>query len=158
MYVEYFPKVYNFVYYKLLNRDQTDELVSEIFVKAVEKIDTFDESKGKFSTWVFTIARNSIIDSFRRRKDNLSIDGDEIDISDDFDMQASLIKSEERKKLHSLLAELTQRERSIITMKYFAEMTNREIAATLEMKESAVSMAAWRVRQRLREGLQEYGV
>jgi RNA polymerase sigma factor (sigma-70 family) len=73
-------------------------------------------------------------------------------------MQASLIKSEERKKLHKLLAELTQRERSIITMKYFAEMTNREIAVTLDMKESAVSMAAWRVRQRLREGLQEYGI
>ena len=74
VYEEFFPKIYNYVYYQIHNRAVTDDLVSSIFMKVVEHIDSFNEQKASFSTWIFTIARRVIIDYYRRSKVESDID------------------------------------------------------------------------------------
>ena len=48
VYEEFFPKIYNYVYYQIHNRAVTDDLVSSIFMKVVEHIDSFNEQKASF--------------------------------------------------------------------------------------------------------------
>ena len=157
VYREYFPKVYNYVYYRLLDRDRSDDLVSEIFVRIFEKQNRYDAEKGSVSAWVFRIAHNALVDDFRRKKEVLSIGGDEMDYQpDDCDIQLAVIQSEERKELYRLLAGMTARERAVLSMKYFADMTNRKIAAELDMNESTVSSVVWNAMRKLRKGMRAY--
>ena len=156
VYREYFPKVYNYVYYKLLDRDRSDDLVSEIFLRIFEKRDSYDVEKGTLSAWIFRVAHNAVVDDFRRRKEVFSLGGGEMDLPDDCDIQLAVIQSEERKELYRLLAGMTARERAILSMKYFADMTNRDIAAALDMNESTVSSAVWNAMRKLREGMRAY--
>jgi RNA polymerase sigma-70 factor (ECF subfamily) len=156
MYREFFPKVYNYVYYRLLDRDRTDDLVSEVFVRVVEKIDTYDEGKAKMSTWIFRIAHNALVDEYRRRKDTASLDEEGLDVPSGDDVLFTIIKNDERRALHSALARLPGRDREIIAMKYFAGMTNRDIALELSMNESTVSSVVWNTLKKLREALRGY--
>ena len=158
LYGEFFPKIYNYIFYRLLDRDQTDDLVSEVFTRAFEKLDTYDERKAQFSTWIFTIARNALIDEQRRKKEIASLDADVPDIPSSVDVQMAFIQGEERKALYSLIAKMNERDRDIIAMKYFAGMTNRKIAAELGMNESTVSSVVYNAMSKLRSGLRELQV
>ena len=154
LYSTYFPKVYNYIYYRLLNRDQTDDLVSVIFTRIFENLDSYDESKAHLSTWVFTIARNTLINESKKKRPSVSID-DAPDIPADTDLQLEYIRREERKALYRELMRLSEREREIIALKFFAEKTNRKIAEELVMNESTVGSVVFGAMKKLRRGLGE---
>lgn len=150
MYDEYYPKIYNYVYYRLLHRQNTEDLVSEIFIKVVTKCDTYDESKAMFSTWIYRIAQNSLIDFYRARKVNENIDDYEFLISDDSEDKFSDLENDYTKTVRILLAELTEDERSLVYMKYYEDMKNKQIAEILDMNESTVSTKFSRIMKKLR--------
>ena len=63
-YREYFPKIYNYIFYRLLSREDTEDVVSVIFMKAARSAETFDESRASLRTWLCRIAQNALIDFF----------------------------------------------------------------------------------------------
>ena len=65
-YDQYYKQVYRYVYVKVGNNWDTDDIVSDIFRKAYEKFATVEEN---YASWIFTIARNSIIDFYRQKKE-----------------------------------------------------------------------------------------
>ena len=67
MYEDYF-KVYNFIFYRLLHKQDTEDLVSEVFLKVARNIFSFNAQKASFNTWIFTIARNTLTDYFAGAK------------------------------------------------------------------------------------------
>ena len=65
VYIDYYDKVMRYVAGKIKNRHEVDDIVSEVFLKVNEKFDTFDAGKSSISTWIYTIARNTVIDYYR---------------------------------------------------------------------------------------------
>ena len=72
MYGEYFPKIYNYVFYRLLNREETEDIVSEVFIKVARNVHTFDGRKASFKTWIYTITKNALTDHYRSRRTYLA--------------------------------------------------------------------------------------
>lgn len=155
IYNAYFSSVYNYVYYKLLNRENTEDIVSQVFEKVLMKLDTFDPEKASVKTWIFRIAENTLIDFYRRRRPTLSIDHEESGLDnvlyEHFDDQYDQIIEPERKLVLDALRQLPERERMFIYLKYFENVTNREIAARMEMNENTVSAIMARARKKLKE-------
>jgi RNA polymerase sigma-70 factor (ECF subfamily) len=140
MYEEYFRRIYNFVFFRLLHKEQTEDLVSQIFMKVLTKKQSYDERKGSFNTWIFTIARNTLNDFYRWKKAAVSFNGGCIpELAVDFEEQSRLIADEELRELYLALAGLDERTRQVLTLKYFAKFTNREISAQTGINESTVS-------------------
>ncbi len=155
MYTDYFAKVYNYMFYRLLHKQDSEDLASEVFLKVVRNICRFDAQKASFSTWIFTIARNTLIDHWRRRKINLSLDDCAETIAVDFDEQYAAIGNEERKLVYRALLRLDDRSRHILFLKYFAELNNRAIAKLTGVNESTVSTIYRRARTKMRQVLTE---
>ena len=65
LYAEYLPKVYRFVRYRIEDEATAEDLTSVVFEKALVKFHAYESQRASFSTWVFTIARNTVIDHFR---------------------------------------------------------------------------------------------
>ncbi|MFA9465803.1 MAG: RNA polymerase sigma factor [Velocimicrobium sp.] len=153
MYEEYYPKIYNYVFYRILNKERTEDIVSDVFLKVTENLLKFDPKKANFNTWIFTITKNTMIDYYRLRRVHLSIDDEEnsIDPSIDFEEQCSLIKNEQLKELYCALAKIDDRTRYIIALKHFEGLNNREIARQIGMNESTVSTIYVRGLKKLRE-------
>ena len=73
LYELYIDKIYKFIYFKTHHKETAEDLVSQTFFKALENIKGFDPSKGKFSSWLYRIARNCVIDYYRTKKAKIDI-------------------------------------------------------------------------------------
>ena len=159
IYEDYFSKIYNYVFYRLLHREQTEDVVSEVFLKVISNLNAFNPEKASFSTWIFNIAKNSIIDHIRKQHHAVYAMGGEAQMEFscciDFDVQCEFILSEERKLLYKTLGELDEKQRHIIVLKYFGEFTNQKIAEITGMNESSISAICFRAIAKLRASLKD---
>lgn len=145
IYEEYFDKVYNYIFGQMLNREISEDLTEDVFVKVLTNLDRYDPARGaKVSTWIFTIARNVVAD-YRKRayvnREDAMDDSVELISRDDryyFDDPSSL-KYVENRKLFNILCRLTDDEKDFLGLRYGLEMTNDEIANMLNITPKAVS-------------------
>ena len=150
MYRLYYPKIYNYVYYRLMSRERTEDIVSSVFVKVISKWDTFDESKASFGTWICRIAQNTLTDYYRTNKQATSIEDLDYEVSVDFDGDDQIIQEETNREVYCILKTLKESERELVYMKYYADMKNKQIASALDMTETAVSTKLSRILKKLR--------
>jgi len=160
LYEEYMPRVYRYIHYKVSNTHVAEDITSTVFEKALTNFDRFSSSKASFSTWVFTIARNTVIDHYRaqgrRQTVSLEVATEATQVAaGDLSPEEELLKSEERQRLQVCLAGLSREEQDIISLKFGSELNNRQIAKMLGISESSVGTRLYRVVRKLRDGFQE---
>lgn len=151
MYELYYSKIYNYVYYRLLNRERTEDVVSSVFVKVVTNWDSYDESKASFPTWIFKIAQNTLTDYYRTNRPMASTEELEYEGCIEFEGEGQLEQEETNREVHRILLMLKESEREIIYMKYYQDMKNKQIAELMDMTETAVSTRLSRILLKLRE-------
>jgi len=154
IYSAYFPVVYNYVFYKLLNRENAEDIVSQVFMKVLKHLPSYDEDKASMKTWIFRITDRTLIDYYRKLRPSLSFDHEDNNLDhvlqEHFDDQYERTCSPVRQEIFAALKELPERDRTFIYYKYFLNITNREIARRLDMNENTVSAVLARARQKLR--------
>ena len=128
LYDKYLDPIYRFVYYKTFSKEAAEDLTSDVFHKAFEKLTTFDASKGEFSTWLYRIARNRVIDYYRTRKVTDPID-DAFDVGADERTPETLDAIAALGKVTAYLETLDAKQREIIMLRVWEERSYREIAA-----------------------------
>lgn len=158
MYELYYPKIYNYVYYRLMNRERTEDIVSSVFVKVISNWDSFDADKASFSTWIYRIAQNTLTDYYRTNRQMASTEEMEYEGQVEFEGELKLIREETNREVYCILQKLNESEREIIYLKYYAEMKNKQIAETLDMSETAVSTKLSRVIGKLRKIMKEENI
>jgi RNA polymerase sigma factor (sigma-70 family) len=158
-YEEYMPRVFGYISYRVNDRQTAEDLTSSVFEKALGAFKSYNPERAAMSTWVFAIARNTLIDHFRAASTHQSVAIDEdMDFADEnCDPETDLLKSEEGRKLRKLVESLTQDERGIIALKFGAGLTNREIARTTGLSESNVGVIIFRTVRKLRDRFGEEG-
>jgi len=159
VYEQYFSVIYNYVYYKLLNRENSEDIVSQVFLKVLKNLHLFDPEKASMKTWLFRITDHALIDFYRKQKPGGSFDDEEAGfeniLSVDFDEEYDRIVNPKRRMLLEALKTLPERDRMFIYYKYFLNITNREIAQRLMMNENTVSAVMARARNKLKLILQD---
>jgi RNA polymerase sigma factor (sigma-70 family) len=152
LYEEYFPKVYNYVRYRVLDPTSADDLTARTFHKAIDCRLSYDPSRAGFGTWVFAIARNAVNDHLRarRRRKFLTLDWLHDRASETPDPEQLLIGNEEKERLLSAIAELPEKERDILALKYAAGKSNRIIADITGLGESNIGVIVHRAIAKLR--------
>ncbi len=153
LYGEYFDKIYRFLFYRVFQKEIAEDLTSKTFLKALEHIDTFDPQKGQFSTWIFRIARNTLIDYWRREVPQVDIEeawglGEKDGVEEDLDRKA------EAEKIKEKMRNLPQEQGEIVKMRVWDELSYKEISEVLGKTEGACKMAFSRAMQTLRSGLE----
>jgi len=157
LYEEYLPKVYRYINYRINDTQITEDLTSTVFEKALTNFGKYSKDKASFSTWIFSISRNVVIDYYRAhgRRQIVSLDEETDIVSKDPSPEEELMKKEEREKLQVYLIELPQDEQEIIRLKFAAELNNRQIAKMLGLSESNVGTKLYRSIRKLRDVFQE---
>ncbi len=150
LYDRYVEKIYRFIYYKTFVKETAEDIVSEVFHKAFERIHSFNKEKGSFSAWIYRIARNAVIDHYRTQKKNIPID-------DVFDLATENRTEQEHDAITSLaevekyLKTLPARQREIITLRLWEELSYKQIAEVIGGTEDSIKMAFSRAIRELRE-------
>lgn len=157
LYDFYFPKVYAFIMAKTGSKSAAEDVVSDVFMKVLENLPKYQDRGYSFASWLFTVARNVLFDYYAKQKkgDTLPIEeGFEIkDEKDDFAPDKVASANELTSKVKAVMSKLPEREQTVLQMKFFGEMNNREIAATLNLSESNVGIILFRVLRKLKPDL-----
>ena len=157
LYEYFFPRVYNFIYARLKNSADADDITSIAFMKMNENLDRYDPSKAAFSTWLFRIVTNAIIDHTRQKNRQQETEWD-----DYFDPaapeytepEAQALTDEGNRELLKALDTLNERERRIVELKFFSELDTKSIAEILSMSESNVRVTLHRTLAKLKKILE----
>ena len=157
LYDEFMPKVFRYIRYKVDNEQTTEDLTSTVFEKALVSFDKYSKDKAAFSTWIFSIARNTLIDYYRTNKSRQQVSLDEaIEMpSRELPPQEEAEKKAEQECLRGCLSKLPEDDQEIIRLKFAAEFNNRQIAKMLGLSESNVGVRLFRAVKKLREDFHE---
>ena len=128
-------KLYNFIYSKVLNKDNAEDLFQETFIKVIKtlKRGVYNE-EGKFLPWVMRIAHNLVIDFFRKNKRFPSFDkNDNFDIfqlvkDENPSIERLLIDKQVLDDLQKIIIKLPQDQREVIDLRLYKEMSFKEIS------------------------------
>ncbi len=153
LYDRYIEKIYRFIFYKTFDSATAEDLTSSTFFKALNKIETFDVARGNFSNWIYSIARNSVIDHYRSRQFDARTGEDVFDLSEDNRLADSLDAVQSLERVEDYLKTLTASQREIIILRIWEERSYKEIAEIVGGTESSVKMSFSRIIRQLREDL-----
>ncbi|MDP3899821.1 MAG: RNA polymerase sigma factor [bacterium] len=149
LYDRYIRKIYDFIYYKTSHQQTAEDLTSIVFMKALEKIRTFDKHTN-FSAWLYRIARNTVIDHYRTQKFGVNID-DVWDLSSNDNLDINFDSREKLKEVKKYLGNLKSEQRDVIIMRVWQEMSYSEISAVIGKSESSCKMTFSRAIRELRQ-------
>jgi RNA polymerase sigma-70 factor, ECF subfamily len=143
LYDHYFPKLFAYVGYRIGRKQDIEDLVADTFLRTIEGIDHFNwRGKGSFAAWLFTIARNLISNYYKQRRS----EDDALPLEDIPQLEAStllpldaVLQKQRLAQMRRLINSLSPRQQEIVTLKFFGELQNREIAVLLELDERTVA-------------------
>ncbi len=149
IYDQYIDRIYRFVYYKTLHTETAQDLTSTVFLKALNSVARYDLAKGSFASWLYAIATNTVTDHYRTRTEERSID-DVWDLSTGEDL---LVDTDRRLLLESVqeyMHTLNTRQRDILILRLWEELSYQEIAAVMGSSEASCKMLFSRTIKQLR--------
>jgi len=142
IYDDFSDKIFRFIYYKTCHRETAEDIMSQTFLKAMEKWTLYNANKGTVSAWLYGIARNLIIDHYRKQQKwgyfkNIC---DIWDLPSDEDILRQLTEEEQKEELYKALNQLPSKQREIIMLRLWEDMPYREISEIMSRSESACKM------------------
>jgi RNA polymerase sigma-70 factor (ECF subfamily) len=154
LYRECRDDVFAYVAGLLRDRSAAEDVTAQAFERAYRRRRGFDPRRGSGRAWLFGIARNAALDELRRRKRIAGLAADPEDLaaaSPHESAEASL----RRTALRQAMASLDARERELVSLKFFAGLTNAEIAAVTGTSESNAGTRLHRTMTKLRRACDE---
>ena len=160
LYEENLDKVFRYIQYRVNDVQLAEDLTSAVFEKALVNFGKYVSQKASFSTWLFSIARNTLIDHYRvkGKRQTASLEEGAGLYSGDLPPEQILERKEEFERLVVCLAGLSTEEQEIIRLKFGAELNNRQIAEVIGISESNVGTRLYRAVRKLRDGFQEFKI
>jgi len=141
--------VYAYAAGLLRDRTAAEEVTAMAFERAYRKRSRFNPERGSARAWLFGVARNAALDELRRRSRQVELSADPVDVASVPDGADQ--RSELRLLLDAALAQLEARERELIALKFFAGLSNGEIAGVIGVSSSNVGTRLNRTMDKLRE-------
>ncbi len=152
----FLTSIYRFVYFRVDTTEDAEDLTEEVFLKAWENLSSFQKRKNiPFSAWLFQIAKNTVTDFWRKRKDTLELSDEEVDKNAENDIIRNAERDFERRKLLEALKQIPALQADAVSLRYFSDLSNQEIATVLKKSEGATRILLSRGLKRLREIMTE---
>jgi RNA polymerase sigma-70 factor (ECF subfamily) len=148
-------RVYRYIYFRVTDDVVTEDLTSQVFLKAWENLDRYQTGSSPFVAWLYTIARNLVIDFYRTQKSSVPLDevtalpAKEQSPVEEVELRFSL------QAMRDGLQALTDDQQQVLILKYIAGLPNENIAKLMNRREGAVRALQMRALQTLSKYMKE---
>jgi RNA polymerase sigma-70 factor (ECF subfamily) len=157
----YFDQIFRFIFFKVNDREEAQDITSAVFLKAWNHIQNNSVTDIKtLKALYYKIARTSVIDHYRKNSKNATIKIDDQNLQIDIPDRKSnpleqMVISSDIEQLKEKMLRLKDEYREMIVMKYVDDLTTKEIAQTLNKSRGNVRITLHRALKALREILDE---
>lgn len=159
LYDLYINSVYRYVYYRV-DKAEVEDVVENVFVKTWENIDKYKPGECPFSSWLFRIAHNLVVDHYRFHRKHISLRErlpKHLNQSDDNPMDWAHQKFNQR-TLREALVHLKEPYQQVLVLKYLNGFSNQEIADIMQRNAGNIRILQYRALKALKELLEEKGL
>ncbi|WP_349355358.1 RNA polymerase sigma factor [Gracilimonas sp. BCB1] len=152
LFERYNRPLFSFFYRMCKEAELCEDLVQSVFERILKYRETYT-GDGKFTTWMFSIARNAHIDHFRKQqREGISVEIDEERMEVDQEEAKAVINKKEKKELLEIaLGRLDEDKREIIVLSRFEGLKYKEIADILDTTEGAIKVKMFRAMKELKD-------
>lgn len=159
IYQKMMPRIYRFYYFKTMDRELSEDLVSEVFIRVYINLRKTNLNERSFMVWIYRIANNLLIDHFRKNTDTTeSLDPvlNQLKISDEefFKKNSSLFRKEfsfKNTKLAAALGRLTVLQKDVLLLRFIENMDYSTIAGIFNKSKGTIRGIIFRAMEALRK-------
>jgi RNA polymerase sigma-70 factor, ECF subfamily len=150
---EFAGPIYRFIASRVNSPSDAEDLTQLVFVKALEALPRYEARGIPFGGWLFKLARNAIIDQIRTRRDHLSLVTAVTRATDEAGPEAVATLRDDLERVARALADLTDDQREVIELRFFAGLSVYEAAAAMGRQDGTIRGLQFRAIASLRRSL-----
>jgi RNA polymerase sigma-70 factor (ECF subfamily) len=155
-YEKYKNKLFNYLMYRLnFNKELSEDLLMDIILKAYEKFSSYNQEKGSFKNWIFTIAHNHLLNHWRDQNKKKTIDIEAVQFNEKLTVEGKITENVDKRiemdYIQKIFAMMSKKNSELLILKYINDFNNKEIAKILKKREGAVRTSLTRAVSQFKE-------
>ncbi len=153
LYITFVEKIYRYLFYQVKSKPLAEDITEEVFLKAWRAIKSCRGKESTFSSWLYRIAHNQMVDEIRKRQRRPALELENVEnISDNSE---GVVNSREQLEMAAVIDRLPPNQRQVIILKFIEGLDNPEIARIMDKSEGAIRVLQMRGLSRLKEELEK---
>ena len=138
LYEQYVDRIYNYVYYRTGNRHDAEDLTAKVFYQALNHIPRYVQRGAPFSSWLYRIAHNVVIDYYRTGKEEEPLDAAAFTLADEsLRPEELLTQKAEVSRLRKAIAQLSEKNQELILLRFVEGLSHAQVAQILGKSEGS---------------------
>jgi RNA polymerase sigma-70 factor (ECF subfamily) len=138
LYDEYYDKIAHYAYVRIGDKMEAQDIAGEVFLKALDSLNTYQERGIPMQAWLFKIAHNLVVDHLRKVTKYKTIPIETIEIEDESDPQKTAETNIEMERVAMAMQQLTDEQKEVIRLRFFGGLSSREVSGLLNKSDGAV--------------------
>ncbi len=151
LYDRYYENIFRFVYRRTNEQSLSADICSQVFLKAIQKLDKYQFKGVPFSAWLYRIASNEVAQHFRNLNKNRVVSADDYHLNDIIDEVVEQKDDYLRTLLLDALDQLREKDLELIELRFFEQRPFKEIAEILNITESNAKVRTYRILEKLKK-------
>lgn len=159
LYRAYVNDIYRYVLYRVGHVETAQDLTADVFTRAIEGLTRYQDREIPWLAWLYRIAHARVIDHYRRtRRAGDHTDIDTVDITDESDIDTSLVLNFRQRKLREALLKLAPDQQQVIVLRFIEGYNIQQTAEALGKTLGAIKMIQRRALQTMYGELKRQGI
>jgi RNA polymerase sigma-70 factor (ECF subfamily) len=138
LYEEYYDKLAHYVYMRIGNKEEAEDIAGEVFLKALKSLKSYKEQGIPMQGWLFRIAHNLTVDYIRKADKRRTVPIDSVILTGEDNPVDAAEKNIEFERVTEAMKELTIEQREVINLRFFGGLTSKEVGNILSKSDGAV--------------------
>ncbi len=153
LYNRYYEAIFRFIYRRTNDEHLSGDLVAQVFLKAMQKLNKYQFKGVPFSAWLYRIASNQVAQHFRDAKKDRTVSIEDQNLTDLAEEMEAIDNEQLRTLLIKSLEDLKPIDLSLIELRFFEQRPFKEIANLLEITESNAKVKTYRILEKLKKNI-----
>lgn len=157
LYELYYTPIYRYLYFRIKDKEEASDLTQTVFLKVYKALETIESSKSEPLAYFYTVAKNTLIDYRRKKKDVYILDDEDAPEVASLDPSAEDVfdNKEMLRSVERVMEDLTEEQREVVNLRFIQELSYKEISQILGKREDAIRKLQSRALKILKEKLNQ---
>jgi RNA polymerase sigma-70 factor (ECF subfamily) len=138
LYEECYDKIARYAYVRIGNRNEAEDIAGEVFLKALQSLESYQERGAPMQAWLFRIAHNLVVDHLRKADKYRTVPIDALPIEAGSDPAQVAERNVEFQRVAEAMVKLTEEQREVVGLRFFGDLSSKEVGSILKKNDGAV--------------------
>jgi RNA polymerase sigma-70 factor (ECF subfamily) len=154
LYRRYLTPIYRYLRARVGRDRDAEDLTEQVFLKAFESLETYEERGAPFSAYLYRVAYNAVVDHYRTRKNELPLEQVDSLEGESIDIEKRLVEMEQVEQIKNALDGLPEHYQEVIRLRVILDMTTSTVAEWMERTPNSVRVLLHRALKALQRALE----